>query len=171
MMTTTTPDVRCSAVATLRPLERGDRGSLLEIFAGLSARSRQLRFLTAKPRLRESELRTLAEVDQHDHVAIVAISTATGRPIGVGRFVRDAKQRDSADVALAVVDAWQGRGIGTQLAHALVERALEVGVRRFTLVMQPDNHAVLRLLHRWAGAVTWLDDDPQTLELAVDLDG
>jgi RimJ/RimL family protein N-acetyltransferase len=182
MVTTTRHDVRSStppgatprplaSAVELRSLERGDRSCLLEIFAGLSPRSRQLRFLTPKPRLTGGDLRQLTAVDHHDHVAVVAISRSTGRPIGVGRFVREPGQPGSADVALAVVDAWQNRGVGTLLAQALAQRAREVGVRRFTLVMHPDNQAVLRMLHRLGGVVTRLAHDPETLELAVTLDG
>jgi RimJ/RimL family protein N-acetyltransferase len=161
---------RSSAAAVeLRPLARGDESSLLEIFAGLGPRSRRLRFLTPKPRLTPAELRRLADVDQHDHVAILASSAASGRPVGVGRFVREPEDGESADVALAVVDAWQSRGVGTLLAQELSARALMVGVRRFTLAMEPGNEAVLRLLERSGGAVSVLSAGPQTLELAVAL--
>ena len=57
----------------LRLLEPGDRGAVLEVFAGLGSHSRELRFLTPKPRLTSTDLRQLADVDQHDHVAILAI--------------------------------------------------------------------------------------------------
>jgi GNAT superfamily N-acetyltransferase len=181
MLITTRHDVRSGSPTSawsgsepaveLRSLERGDRASLLEIFAGLSPRSRELRFLTPKPRLTEGELRRLTDVDHADHVALLAHSTRTGRPVGIARFVRLAGQSDSADVAMAVVDAWQHRGVGTLLAQALVRRAREVGVRRFTLTMQRDNEAVLHLLDRLAGSVVRLADDTRSLELAVTLPG
>src|SRR5689334_12893621 len=63
----------------LTPLEPGDRASLLEIFNGLGDRSRQQRFLTAKPRLTESDLRHLTAVDNHDHVALLAVGEEDGR--------------------------------------------------------------------------------------------
>src|SRR6478672_4031825 len=50
----------------LRPLEPGDRAPLLEIFSGLSPRSRRQRFLTPKTRLTEADLRQLTSVDDHD---------------------------------------------------------------------------------------------------------
>ena len=153
----------------LRPLERGDRSSLLEILSGMGPRSRQRRFLTPKPRLTEGELRRLTEVDQRDHVAIVAVSARTGRPVGIGRFIRENDRTDSADVAMAVVDAWQNRGVGALLARALSRRAREVGVRRFTLLTQRDNRAVLRLLDGGPGDIARLDDDPAILELAISL--
>ena len=46
----------------LRPLHRGERRPVLEVFAGLSERSRRLRFLGAKPRLLESEVSYLVDV-------------------------------------------------------------------------------------------------------------
>jgi RimJ/RimL family protein N-acetyltransferase len=154
----------------LRTLEPGDRASVLEIFAGLGPRSRELRFLTPKPRLSSADLHQLTTVDHHDHVAIVAVSTHQHRPIGIARFVRDPKRPDTADVAVAVVDAWQDRGVGTLLATALTERAREVGVHRFTMVMDQDNEGAVRLLHRTDGEISRVAMDVQTAEFEVDLD-
>jgi len=153
----------------LRQLEPGDRGAVLEVFAGLGSRSRELRFLTPKPRLTSADLGQLTDVDQHDHVAVLAVSAPRGYPIGVARFVRDPKRPASADVAVAVVDAWQDRGVGTMLANALVRRALEVGVRRFTMAMAPHNEGAVRLLHRAPGEIERLAIDDDTAEFAITL--
>jgi RimJ/RimL family protein N-acetyltransferase len=152
----------------LRPLEPGDSAAVLEIFAGLGPRSRERRFLTPKPRLTGADLRQLTDVDQRDHVAILAL--VQGRPIGVARFVRDRARPDSADVAVAVVDASQNRGVATMLTEALVHRAREVGVRRFTLVMARDNEAAMRLLQRAPGEVESLAVDQETAEFALTLE-
>lgn len=154
----------------LRRLESGDRASVLEIFAGLGPRSRELRFLTPKPRLSSADLHQLTAVDHHDHVAILAVSARDGRPIGIARFVRDPGRPDTADVAVAVVDPWQDRGVGTLLVSALTERALEVGVHRFTLVMDQDNEGAVRLLHRTAGDISRVAMDLETAEFVVTLD-
>jgi RimJ/RimL family protein N-acetyltransferase len=153
----------------LRPLERGDTGAVLEVFAGLGPRSRQLRFLTSKPRLTSADLRQLTAVDHHDHVALLAVSGPHGRPIGIARFVRDRVHPNDADVAVAVVDAWQGRGVGTLLADALVRRARVAGVHRFTLVMAAHNDGALRLLSRCSGQIERLALDGETAEFAVTL--
>ena len=150
----------------LRPLEPGDRAPLLEIFSGLSPRSRRQRFLTPKARLTEADLRQLTSVDDHDHVALLAVTAADDRPVGIARFFRDPHHPDSADVAVAVVDAWQSRGIGTLLTHALARRAVEVGVRRFTLSMAYDNQAARRLAHHGTH-LTRLDVSSGTVELAL----
>lgn len=150
-------------------MESGDTAAVLEIFAGLGPRSRELRFLTAKPRLTALDLRQLTAVDETDHVALLAVSAGNGRPVGVARFVRDPHDARSADVAVAVIDAWQNRGVGMRLASALTQRAREVGVRRFTLVMSRENEAAARLLHRAPGRVERLAIDLQTVEFALHL--
>jgi RimJ/RimL family protein N-acetyltransferase len=154
----------------LRPLAPGDTDTVLEVIAGLGPRSRELRFLAARPRLTEPELRRLAAVDDRDHVALVAWCDHGHRPIGIARFVRDPGAPETADVAVSVVDAWQRRGIGTKLLDALLRRAAELGVRRLTLVTAPDNGAVLRLLARAPDAVSRVRAGRGATEYAVDLD-
>ena len=151
----------------LRTLRAGDICAVQEVFAGLGSRSRELRFLTAKPRLTSADLRQLTDVGHDDHIALLAIST--GRAIGVARFVRDREDPSSADVAVAVVDAWQDRGVGTMLAEELGRRALEVGVRRFTMIMTLHNEGAVRLLHRVPGEIERLAIDEETAEFAITL--
>jgi len=154
----------------LRLLERGDADAVLEVFAGLGPRSRELRFLAPKPRLTAADVRQLTAVDHRDHVAILAVSPRHGRPIGVARFVRTLEDPQTADVAVAVVDAWQNQGVGTLLATALAQRAREAGVRRLALVMSSDNEPAVRLLHRVRGTIHRLAIDRDTAEFAVSLD-
>jgi RimJ/RimL family protein N-acetyltransferase len=157
-------------VVELRPLEHGDTHTVLEVFTGLGARSRELRFLTPKPRLTAADLRGLTQVDRHHHVAIVAVSGRLRRPIGIARFVRDREDPRTADVAVAVVDDWQDRGVGTLLVTALAQRAGEVGVRRFTVLVSTGNEPVLRLLHRSGARTHGRAIDRETAEYVVRLD-
>jgi acetyltransferase len=154
----------------LQPLTPGDAATVLEVFAGLSDRSRRLRFLSPKPRLTSADLRQLTAVDHHDHVALLAVAGSPPRSVGVARFVRDPGQPRSADVAVAVVDDWQGRGVGTKLTAALVQRARQVGVRRFTMMMSADNEGAVRLLHHASGRIERLAADEHTAEFALDLE-
>jgi GNAT superfamily N-acetyltransferase len=130
----------------LRPIRRSDAGQLLAIFDGMGTQSRLLRFLTPKPRLLPHELRYFTEVDHHDHEAIVAVGLRDRRGLGVARFVRLADDPESADVAVAVVDAWHRRGLGRALLSQLSERAREEGIRRFVATVSARNVAVAGLL-------------------------
>ena len=72
---------------------------------------------------------------------------------------------------MAVADAWQRQGVGTLLLRAVVERALEVGVRRFTMLVSDDNAAVLALLQRFPGGPSRVHVGHGVAEYAVSLDG
>ena len=108
----------------------------------MSAASRYQRFLSAIPRLSESQLTYLSDVDQRDHVALAAVDE-TGIA-GVARFVRldDAE----AELAIAVVDHWRGRGLGGTLLSALVDQARALGIARLRATVLADNEPMLRLL-------------------------
>jgi GNAT superfamily N-acetyltransferase len=101
-------------------------------------------------------------------VALVA-ELPDGSPIGIARFVRDHDDSAAADVAVAVVDSWQRRGIGARLSTALAGWARGVGVRRFTIDMLRDNHGAVRLMRRTGGDVRpiGLDDSSAEFELSL----
>jgi RimJ/RimL family protein N-acetyltransferase len=81
----------------------------------------------------------------------VAIDPATGRLIGVARYIALPGRTGDAEVAALVVDDWQHRGVGTRLMHSLSERAQANRVRRFIAVVDQENRPVIELLER-AGA-------------------
>ena len=112
----------------------------------MSEESRYRRFLSPKPSFTSSELAYLTEVDHHDHEALIAIEPESGEPVGVARYVRDAAEPQVAEAALAVVDEWQHRGVGTALLRHLIARARQEDVRRFRANVLADNQAMLRLL-------------------------
>ncbi|WP_395695634.1 GNAT family N-acetyltransferase [Nocardioides sp.] len=175
MTSTTIPtglgsEAAASSGVTLRTLDRGEAAVVLAVFAGMGPRSRALRFLAPKPRLTGGDVRRLAAVDQHDHVAVLASSAHDGLPVGIARFIRDRDVPQSAELALDVVDQWQGRGVGTLLLDAIVRRAVALGVRRATVLVSSDNVAVLRLLARFpGGAVSSVGVERGVAEYAVSL--
>jgi GNAT superfamily N-acetyltransferase len=152
----------------IRPIEPDDKAGLSAAFERLSDESRYRRFLSPHARLSAAELRYFTEVDHHDHEALVAIDPRTGDGVGVARFVRHRGQRESAEVAVAVADDWQGRGIGTELLQRLADRAREEGVTRFTALALADNDPVRHLLDG-LGASRVVDEGQGTVELSVEI--
>jgi RimJ/RimL family protein N-acetyltransferase len=130
---------------TLRSLRPGERRPVLDVFEGLSERSRRLRFLGSKPRLLERDLAHLADVGRSGHEAVAAIDRETGRTVGIARFVRDAAGPE-AEIAFEVVDDWQGRGLGRELLAALRALALEEGVLRFRALIAHGNRPAFALV-------------------------
>jgi ribosomal protein S18 acetylase RimI-like enzyme len=128
---------------TIRPLRNGDTAPIRAVFDGLGHESRRLRFGTVKHELTPSELEVLSRADGRHHVLV---GTIAGIPVGIARLVRDADERHLADVAVAVLDAYQDRGIGTALLRALVADAAAAGITHLRADVRLENHASLSLL-------------------------
>ena len=127
-----------------KPLRDGDVRTVASLFAGLSERSRRLRFNGPKPCLTRSELRSLATVDRRRR-ALVAHLERDQRPVGIARLVQDG---DSAEIAFAVVDEHQRRGIGAALVSELLHDARSAGITEVTALVAARNSAALALLRR-----------------------
>jgi RimJ/RimL family protein N-acetyltransferase len=153
-----TPAVlRDGSTVLIRPVRDTDAPLLADGFARLSARSRQLRFLGPKTSLSKAELRYLTHVDHHDHEALGALDPAGGRGAGIARYIRDADDPRAAEIALTIVDDWQGRGLGTQLLARLSDRARQEGICRFTATVSCDNVAMGYLLRSVGALLTGRD--------------
>jgi GNAT superfamily N-acetyltransferase len=159
--------LRDGTTLAVRPIEPDDREAVRRGFDELSDDSRYTRFLSSTPRLSESQLHYLTEVDHHDHEALVA-SADDGTGAGIARFVRLPDDPGAAEVAIVVRDDWQGRGVGTGLLRALVARAREEGVERFTATALASNKAALELLHELGPARTSPVGDG-TVEIRIEL--
>ena len=153
----------------IRPIRPSDADLLRGGFDRLSPQSRRLRFLSPKHELSAAEVRYFTDVDHHDHEALVAVSRIGGRGIGVARFVRIRDEETTADVAVTVVDAWQGRGLGTELVARLAVRARQEGIWRFTALMSSENQRARRLLRTLGGPVTVIGRDAGTVLYEVGL--
>jgi GNAT superfamily N-acetyltransferase len=151
----------------VRPLVPDDREAYLRAFSTLSPTSRYLRFAGPKPRLSSSELTYLVEVDHESHEALVAYECETGRPVAVGRFVRVADAPETAEVAITVLDAWQGRGVGTQVLTELTARAEQLGFARLRAETLRSNVRALRMLLHAGWRAVEADGLLATLELPL----
>jgi GNAT superfamily N-acetyltransferase len=150
----------------LRQGHSSDKELLLRGFERLSPESRYRRFLAAMPELSDEKVRYLTEVDHHDHEAIIALDEQTGEGIGVARYVRDPQRRDVAEVAVTVIDDWQGKGVGTLLLEVLSARAREEGITTFTALMLATNQEMMDLLEA-LGPVRIVDREAGTIEIEM----
>lgn len=128
----------------IRRIRPEDKAALVSGFNRLSPESRYRRFFAPLDHLTEADLRYLTELDHHDHEAVIGFEASTGAPLGVARYVRIGEP-GLAEVAVTVVDDWQGRGVAKALLENLSRRARAEGVERFVALVLSENEAALEL--------------------------
>lgn len=154
---------------TVRPIRAADAALLSDAFGRLSVASRHSRFLGSKGALLPAELRRLTVVDHHDHEALIAISTADDRAVGVARYVRSRDLGRRAELAVAVIDEWHRRGLGRALVDRLADRARTEGIGAFTALIADHNVGALALLRGFRGCAETLAREFGITEYALDL--
>jgi GNAT superfamily N-acetyltransferase len=161
-------------IRTLRP---SDRELLVRGFDRLSETSRYQRFLAIKPSLTDRDLGYLFDVDNIGHMAIGAViehefESAHGRAeegVGLARFVRYDDQPTVAEVAVAVVDDYQGKGLGRLLLSYLVPAARERGIKAFRADCFSTNFA-MRALFEEIGPTEVLERAGPVITLDIPFD-
>jgi acetyl coenzyme A synthetase (ADP forming)-like protein len=131
--------LRDGGTLRLRPPTGDDAEALLAFFRSLSERSLYLRF-HGFPQLGARLVEPLLEPDWEERGALLGtLADEDGeRVVAVANYVR-LRDRSLAEVAFAVADAHQRRGIGTRLLEQLAVRAAAVGIERFVAEVLPDN--------------------------------
>jgi ribosomal protein S18 acetylase RimI-like enzyme len=130
----------------VKPLRHGDARTVMGVFDRLSEQSRRARFNGPKPCLSFSELRRLASIDRSRH-ALVAYVDGDPRPVAIARLVRDGR---SAEIAFAVADEYQRRGVGSTLTAELIADARASGITEITALVSSNNRAAVALIRRVA---------------------
>jgi ribosomal protein S18 acetylase RimI-like enzyme len=136
-------------VALLRRATPDDVTSIREFVCGLSPRSQYLRFFAAVAPPSTGLLRALCGTGGADVLLVVDRS---GAVIGHG-MAADAADGLETSIGLVVADAWQRRGVGTQVLQALASRAARRGVDSLVLEVLPDNRVMRGIIaRRWPDA-------------------
>jgi GNAT superfamily N-acetyltransferase len=138
-------DGRGLEVRALRP---DDREGMLAAVDHTSAQSLYRRFFGAKRNFTDKEIAFFLNVDFANHVALVAVTNESGGSVivGGGRYVL--AQPGQAEMAFAVVDHYQGQGVGTVLLRHLIGIAREAGLKTLTAEVLADNTPMLKLFQR-----------------------
>ena len=146
-----------------------DRERLLNGFDRISRKTNIDRFHTFKKAFSEDEIQYLLNLDNVNQLAIGAIDCSKRRDVGIGlaRYVRTEPQSEQAEVAIIIIDAYQGRGLAKILCLELMKEAYRNNIRTFINFVKKDNQAVLQLL-KSLGARKIFEDE-HVFEFAVDL--
>jgi RimJ/RimL family protein N-acetyltransferase len=132
----------------IRALRPDDRDELVAAVGRASAQSLYRRFFAVKRGFTEEEIAFFSNVDFVNHVALVAVTEEGGRPVivGGGRYI--VVQPGQAEVAFAVVDQYQGQGIGAALMSHLAATARAAGLQELIADVLPDNAPMLKVFEK-----------------------
>ncbi|RLD97112.1 MAG: acetyl-CoA hydrolase [Aquificota bacterium] len=134
---------------TLRPVKLSDEPLLKDFFYSLSDQSIYKRFMSARTDMPHERLQKFVVIDYTRGMVILAVVGDPGREkvVGVGEYWMDEKTH-TAEVALAVRDDYQGKGVGTELLNYLIYIAKRRGLLGFTAEVLVGNRPMLHLFEK-----------------------
>jgi RimJ/RimL family protein N-acetyltransferase len=152
----------------IRALKPADRPALEAAVDRTSPLSLYRRFFAVRTVFTEDQANFFVNVDFKTHVALVAVVNENGRPmiVGGGRYVLVADQK--AEVAFTIIDAYQGKGVGTLLLRHLTAIAREAGLRQFVAEVLPENAPMLKLFAK-SGLKMNVRSEANVVHVSLDL--
>lgn len=153
--------------ARIRPIKPDDSDLLRSFFERLGPESRYFRFFKIKKSLSDDEVEFFTSVDYDDRMAMVVV--LDGELIGVGRYDREGDDSEIAEVAFAVADEHQGRGVGTELLELLTAYARDHGIEKFTAYVLAENRQMMRVFRNSGYELTrTMDSGVYTVDFPVE---
>jgi len=152
----------------IRGLRPTDREAMLTAVRRTSTQSLYRRLFTVRRHFSEAETAFFLNLDFVSQVALVAIAQEDGKPViaGGGRYI--VIKPGQAEVAFAVVDQFQGQGIGSTLLRHLSSLAREAGLQEFVAEVLPENAAMLKVFEK-SGLEVTTRRESQTMHVVLKL--
>jgi acetyltransferase len=144
----------------IRPIRPEDEPLMIEFHKTLSDRTVQLRYfnlVTLEQRTMHERLRRVCFIDYDRELALVAEhqNRSAGREIcGVGRLIKE-HGADEAEFAVLVSDAWQGKGIGSELLRLLVQAGRNERLRRIVGHIMAENTTMRKVSEEVGFNLRW----------------
>ena len=166
-------ELRDGSEVTIRGIHPDDREALRAAYRETSAATRYLRFLSPVGELSEETLTYLTEVDQKNHIALVATTTSpdlkTERGLGVARLIRIAGSEGAAEAAITVADDAQRQGVGIALARELQRVARARGIHTIQADVLAENAAMRAILEAAGAKETTARGGPETVSYDLEI--
>src|SRR5262245_40544521 len=152
----------------IRAIGPDDRAALLRFYAGLSPESRQARFHGAAPQVGATATTYFCGPDHTHREGLVAEALDDdGRPAIIGHLCLEPVEAGVAEMAIAVADGWQRRGVGRALLAAAVSWARAHGIGTLSASMLWGNGPILALVRSMGCPISFGAADGGTVEALV----
>jgi RimJ/RimL family protein N-acetyltransferase len=129
--------------------QRPEDGEEFELaLSRMSDESLYRRFFSVRRNFSQDVATKFLDIDFVNHVALVAIAIEAGDPniVGTGRYI--VEKPGQAEVAFAVIDAYQGQGIGGAVMGHLAAIARTAGLKTLTAEVLAGNAAMLNVFRK-----------------------
>jgi GNAT superfamily N-acetyltransferase len=138
-------DGRAICLRTIRP---SDEARIREGIAEMSDRSRYLRFFSAFREPPESIVKRLSAVDGYDHIGwgAILLDGADYPPIAAAHAIRLEDESSRGELAIAVLDEYQGVGLARTLIAAVLHDCLAEDLLELEMQVLGENSAATALV-------------------------
>jgi acetyltransferase len=159
-------------VLHVRPIRPEDAELERAFVHGLSEQSRYFRFFYQLHELTPAMLARFTQVDYDREMALIAIDQSGAAPsiIGVARYII-IEDRLSAEFAVVVADAWQGRGVGRVLMTRLVDCAKARGLAHLEGAVLRANARMVKFVTEFGATIRDDPNDPEQVIVTIDVAG
>ena len=148
-----------------------DRDALTAFYSGLSADSLEARFHGACRGIGDATAQAFCGPDHaHEEGLVAEAAGGKGRRWIVGHLCLEPTAPGEVEMAIAVADAWQRRGIGRSLLTAGIDWARRHDVTRMRASMRSSNTAIIGLVRSLALPVTFTLGEAGIVEVVIPLD-
>jgi acetyltransferase len=153
---------------SIRQVVATDQPALVAFYAGLSDESRRARFLGCASGIGAPCARMLCGADHvHEEGFVALVDGPVGESVVIGHVCIVGAGPSCGELAIAVADAYQGRGVGRRLFRAAVNWASQHGLTSVTATAFADNWRVIRLLGSSRRGARTTPADAGVVEVAI----
>lgn len=154
----------------IRPVRPEDEPLMVEYHKKLSERSVYLRYLhpmALDQRITHDRLSRIVFIDYDREMALAAehVNPETGAReiVGIGRLSKIYGTQD-AEYSMLIVDAWHGRGLGTEFLRMLIQIGRDEKLKRIIAYIAPENIAMQKISRKLGFTLHRSVDDPTIVE-------
>jgi acetyltransferase len=153
-----------------RPIRPEDAEMEQEFVRNLSDRSRYSRFMNSVRELTPAMLTRFTQIDYDREMAFVAVRNEQGKDeeIAVARYVTNPDGR-TCEFAVAVADAWQGKGLGRRMLETIIAVARSRGLEVMIGHILATNESMLRLCAKLGFRISDHPEDSAVRRATLDL--
>jgi acetyltransferase len=154
----------------VRPIRPEDAELERAFVHGLSEQSRYFRFFYQLHELTPAMLARFTQIDYDREMALIAVDESDGAPaiVGVARYIV-IEDRQWAEFAIVIADAWQGRGVARVLMMRLVECAKARGLKRLEGAVLRSNPRMLKFTSDFGSTARDDPNDPEQVMVTIPL--